>query len=352
VHKTNVDYLVVGGGLAGSCLTIQLIRQGNTVALFDQPGQNRASSIAAGLFNPITNQVMNKTWRADEIFESLNEFYTAAEQFLAGRFYFPLPVYRPFASIEEQNSWMARSASPGIEKFIDSISASERFGDQVHGPHGGILLRQSGYVDVTAFTASVKDFLMKQSLLFHGFFDFQKLKWQNEVHYENLSARCVIFCEGTGIQKNPFFSWLPVNSLKGETLDILPGVKPELIYNKGVYLVPGKAGTYKVGATYQRQSKEGITMEGRQELVQKLNELVRFPYQIVKQDWGFRPTTIDRRPVLGPHPKHANLAVFNGLGTKGVSLAPHFSGVMARWLNQSAQIEKEVNISRFYALYS
>jgi len=60
-----------------------------------------------------------------------------------------------------------------------------------------------------------------------------------------------------------------------------------------------------------------------------------------------RPTTPDRKPILGVHPQHAQAVVFNGLGTKGVSLAPYFSGVLAEALENDAPINKEVDIDRY-----
>jgi glycine/D-amino acid oxidase-like deaminating enzyme len=39
--------------------------------------------------------------------------------------------------------------------------------------------------------------------------------------------------------------------------------------------------------------------------------------------------------------------IFNGLGTKGVSLAPYFSKVLATWLEKGIPVNKEVDIHRY-----
>jgi glycine/D-amino acid oxidase-like deaminating enzyme len=83
------------------------------------------------------------------------------------------------------------------------------------------------------------------------------------------------------------------------------------------------------------------------ELTEKLDELISFPYTIINQSWGMRPSTLDRRPILGPHPDHQSVVIFNGLGTKGVSLAPYFSHVLAEWLEKGTPINKEVDIQRY-----
>ncbi len=83
-----------------------------------------------------------------------------------------------------------------------------------------------------------------------------------------------------------------------------------------------------------------------------LKVLLKTPYKFISQDWGFRPTTPDRRPILGEHPDLKNVIIFNGLGTKGVSLAPYFSAQLANWLSGKAEIQPEVNIKRFKSLSS
>jgi glycine oxidase len=80
--------------------------------------------------------------------------------------------------------------------------------------------------------------------------------------------------------------------------------------------------------------------------------LLKVPYKIISQDWGFRPTTPDRRPILGCLHGSENVVIFNGLGTKGVSLAPYFSGQLMDWLLGETEIQSEVNINRFKSLFS
>ncbi len=100
--------------------------------------------------------------------------------------------------------------------------------------------------------------------------------------------------------------------------------------------------------TYQFQdSTRTITQQGLEELTEKLEELISFPYTIINQSWGMRPSTLDRRPILGSHPDHQSVVIFNGLGTKGVSLAPYFSHVLAEWLEKGRPINKEVDIQRY-----
>jgi glycine/D-amino acid oxidase-like deaminating enzyme len=114
-------------------------------------------------------------------------------------------------------------------------------------------------------------------------------------------------------------------------------------------MAPGKSsGEWRVGATYNRNDSSSASSEwARTELAGKLEDLIHFPYSIIGQQWGFRPTTPDRKPILGSHPQHPPLIIFNGLGTKGVSLAPYFSEVLFRWMENEGMINKEADVTRF-----
>jgi glycine/D-amino acid oxidase-like deaminating enzyme len=142
--------------------------------------------------------------------------------------------------------------------------------------------------------------------------------------------------------------------LKGETLTISLPEELETIFNRGVYIVPTRGNkSFMVGATYHPgDTTPQTTVSGRNELEEKLKDLINIPFVITHQNWGMRPTTPDRKPILGPHPELKNLIIFNGLGTKGVSLAPYFSGLLSDWLEGRGEIPQEVNIERFKSLYS
>ena len=297
---------------------------------------------------------MLKTWKADTIFPYLYEFYDEIEQQTGEKFFFPMPLYRPFPSVEEQNAWMGRSADPTLSSYVQQVATSSLFGDQVHDPFGGILLKSCGFVDTAIFTEAIRTFLKSKDSYRQEEFDIQKMEVMDEsITYSGVVASQIIFCNGTRAMENKYFSWLPFRPLKGETIDVQVKVNPNQIYNRGVYVVPARAAGYcRVGATYNRQPIEGNSEEGLAELHQKLNELLVLPYETVNQHWGIRPAIDDRRLALGSHPQHKNVLIFNGLGTKGVSLAPYFSGQFVDWIDEKINLDKEVNINRYKSLYS
>lgn len=344
--SASYDYILVGQGLAGSCLAVQLLKRGRRILVIDQYDEHAASSVAAGLFNPITGRLMTKTWKADVLFPYLHEFYRDAERLTGMQFFFPMPLYRPFLSIEEQNEWMGKSAGAEMTDYIHSIHTAPVNQTWVKNNFGGLTLKQCGYLNTVKFMGAVKNILRQQAALQEQFFDERELIFTSAgVEYAGIRAAKIIFCQGVKALSGKLFSWLPIRPLKGETLSIQTDHIISTIYNRGVYIVPG---IWKVGATYNAKDQTpAVTEHARTELTEKLDELISFPYKIITQSWGMRPTTPDRKPILGPHPEHPEAVIFNGLGTKGVSLAPYFSGVLAAWLENKAPINKEVDIERY-----
>lgn len=345
-----IDFLIVGQGLAGSALAMRLIVRGYKIMVIDAPSENRSSLIAAGLFNPITGKKSMKTWMADSLFPSLHEYYQAAERHTKRRFFYPMPLYRPFSSVQEQNEWMGKSAESPYRDYIAGITSRECFEGKVNDPFGGITLKQTGYLDTRSYLAGVREFLLSQGAYRAGKFDCDKLEIGIDfMGYEDIRARKVIFCQGVQNALNPWFRMFPVNSLKGEFLTVQCDWQKDVILNRGVYFVPGNSpGVWRAGATYNRNDHTPeITESAREELTAKLEGLIRMPYAITGQQWGVRPTSPDRKPIIGAHPQNPSLIIFNGFGTKGVSLAPYFSEVLIRWMEKKGTINKEADVTRF-----
>jgi glycine oxidase len=350
-NQKRVDCIIIGLGLSGAAVALQLIRAGKKIAVFDVPGNNHSSRVAAGLFNPIAGKLMVKTWRADDLFPYLVDFYRDAERLTSQRFLHEKPIYIPFRSVEEQNSWTSQSGDAGIKDYVERVFTSNAFGGQVHDDLGGIRLRRCGYIHVNAYLDSVKKLIgdsFHETEMHHDKIVISK----DGVSYGDVRADSIVLCEGLHALHNPLTNWLPLRALKGETLDVRFAEEPGAIFNRGVYAVSFGGGVYKVGATFERNATPGISNHGKEELENRLRALVKIPYEVTAQNWGFRPTVPDRRPIIGRHPEYENVYVFNGMGTKAVSQAPYFSKLLTEALIHGSQIAQEVNISRFYALSS
>ncbi len=112
--------------------------------------------------------------------------------------------------------------------------------------------------------------------------------------------------------------------------------------------MPLENDTYKVGATFNWTDKTiNPTSEAKTELENKLQKIMIAPYKVIDQQAGIRPTVKDRRPIIGKQKEHPQLAILNGLGTRGVMLAPKMAKQLYNHLEKGQDLSKEVDISRF-----
>ncbi|NJL76493.1 MAG: FAD-dependent oxidoreductase [Saprospiraceae bacterium] len=128
----------------------------------------------------------------------------------------------------------------------------------------------------------------------------------------------------------------------------IPNAEFNNILKHRIFIVPLGEDLYWIGATNnQTFEDETPTLSNRQTLENHLREILKLPFEVVAHQAGVRPTVKDRRPFLGLHPQFNQLAIFNGLGTKGASLAPFFAKQMADFLTTGRSIDEAVDIKRF-----
>jgi glycine/D-amino acid oxidase-like deaminating enzyme len=117
-------------------------------------------------------------------------------------------------------------------------------------------------------------------------------------------------------------------------------------------VIPLGDNQYRLGATYTWDELDNIPTEiGRNNLTEKYQKLMKPSMEILSHQAGVRPATKDRRPFIGMHPEFENIGIFNGLGSKGVSLAPYFAKQFVDFLVYQKELHPEVNINRFASLY-
>ena len=204
-----------------------------------------------------------------------------------------------------------------------------------------------GYLDTNTFIDASKDFFKEQGV------NFQTNEFRVDEVDENENV-LFFFCEGYGLKKNSLFNYLPLNGTHGETLVIKSDTYDfDEVLNKNMYLLSIGNQQFKLGATYNWELKEPVsTPTARQELIERLEAFAKFDYTVVDQQAGIRPTVTDRKPLIGIHPVKKNAIVFNGLGTKGVMLAPYFSQHLLGHVYENEDLNDEVDIARFQKFFS
>ena len=344
---TKLDFLIVGQGLAGSLLANELLNRGQKVKIWDFPTKKGSSHVAAGLYNPITGRKMVKTWLADELFGSIQDFYSDLEKKLSAKFHHPLPIYRPFHDVAELNDWEGKVSDDRYKGFVSEVKSTAWIKHNVLNPVGGLILSRSGYVDLPTMLAAFKKHFIEKSSYIREAFDYAELRETKEgVTYKSMVAQKIVFCEGPHAVKNPFCSALKFRLVKGEILDMKLNLPENYIVNRGVFAIP-KKGNFRVGSTYNHQDLSWETsVSGQKEIEERLQKLYSGPHTLIHAMAGIRPATFDRKPFVGKLNERGSINIFNGLGAKGVSLAPYFSAMMAEFLLKKSMIPDVVNPKR------
>lgn len=343
-----VDYLIVGSGLAGIAFAEKALQNHKSIAVFENHSQN-SSTIAGGLYNPVILKRFSEVWKSQEQIDLVNHFYADLEVKLKNKFDFKIPIFRKFYSVEEQNNWFVASDKPNLAPFLAAKINYNRY-NGIHSPFGFGEVMQSGYVDTASLLKEYQKYLIKNNLFNVETFEYDQLIIQSDaIIYKGNEYKNVIFAEGFGIHCNPFFSQLPLDGTKGELLIIkAPGLNLDVIIKSSVFVLPLGNDLYKVGATYNWEDKSATpTEQGKQEIITNLKSILTTDFEIIEHLAGVRPTVKDRRPMVGTHPKYKNLHVLNGLGTRGVMLAPTMAKVLFEHIEHKIPLEKEIDIKRF-----
>jgi glycine oxidase len=348
---TFFDYFIVGHGIAGSILSYQLQKKGKRLLVIDQFNFNSSSQVAAGIVNPITGRRVVKSWMADVLIPFAENFYREVAMESGKTFFHSMDVLEIINNVKDLNEWTSRTGDPGLNKYISTDAPENTFRNKLTDFKKIIRIKSSGWMDIPGFIEFNREKLIGSSGYLDEKFDINKLVINpGEIAYLNYKSRGIIFCEGYNTHLNPLWKGIPFLPAKGEILTIKCELLPEdFILMSGLFIVPIGNHLFRAGATYEWNFKDELPSEnGRQKLTAQLKELLKIPFEITGHSSGVRPTIQDRRPVIGRHKQYENVFIFNGLGTKGVLLAPYFANHFVNYLHYEEALINEIDIKRFY----
>ena len=348
----SIDYLLVGQGIAGSLLAYRLIQARKTVRIIDSGLHHGSSIVAAGIINPITGRNYVKSWNFETLSTEITALYTELEQVLGISLLREVKILRTLFNTFDQNKWMSKSARPDYKDYLGEIEKNHEDWSPVLRQNLPLAVTHHGKLaDLPLLVTTLRSKWVEAGILETGCFDSRNLSCQSDyVSYGDLRAKDIIFCEGNGILNNRFFKSLPMIGYIGEVLKVkIPDIRTKNILKQKSFLVPLNEQIFWFGPfDHPHNSFEKAPSEnGRRVLVQNLKNIIQAPFEVVEHLAGVRPTVIDRKPILGTHPHFSRIHIFNGLGTKGASLAPYFSKLLVEYLIANKPIPKSVNIDRF-----
>jgi glycine/D-amino acid oxidase-like deaminating enzyme len=341
------EYLIVGAGLSGICMSIHLIKNNHSVTLLDS-GENFSTAVAAGQINPLVFRRMTKSWRVDDYLPYAEKFYTDLEIDTELPIYFPIQIRRMFSSAHEKVMWVEKQNREGFSDYLETITSEDDEYDLAQNDFGSGRIKKSSYVNALNFVEGGKNWIKKRATILTEKLDYSLIE-PSSSSYKGKKYDFILFCEGSHNSDNPWFNQFVVEHTKGEVLTLKSDeISEHESLNRKCFLLPIGNKTFRLGATYVWNTPDRtLTQEAKDDLLDKVKLLTKKSFEVVDHQVGIRPTTPDRRPIIGKHPTFNNLLIFNGLGTKGYLMAPLLAKEFVDYLDFDKELDKEVRIERF-----
>jgi len=278
---------VIGFGIAGACVALQLQGAGHQVRVVDDGGEG-SSHVAAGLVNPIAGRNFEPSWEVAEAWAIARPFYEA----LGGGLYHELPILRLWRDEKDREKFTRKRSQ--LEAWIEKVDEE------------GVTWKGGGWLDCPAFLKAARE-----AFLAGGG------EWVSEPEGGEQ-----IWCAGAAGLLRGDFSEVAHRSAKGEMLTVkIPAWNESRILNRMGWVIPIGGDAYRVGATYEwDELNSGPTDEGRAKVEALLQSFTECEYEVIDHLAGIRPIINRSEPVI-LHQEGKGWMV-NGLGSKGVIYAP------------------------------
>ena len=336
-------FLIIGQGLAGSLLAWNLLKKRQSVLIIDNHHRQSASSVAAGLINPIIGRRFSILKNYGLLYKEALQTYQAISTSINKKIIFHYNIQRFLKTDTEKTYWKKNKDKVEYKKLVDP--------DFIHDEIDSFLIKKSGYCQTKELIEGLARYFTKKKILIREPFLYSKLKIEQDcIYYKNITARKIIFCEGFRVKNNPWFSYLPFQPAKGEILTVTSSCHslPKTILHRGTWLIPLGNSLYRTGSTYSWNPLNcRPTSKGRQQILKNLNHFIRIPFKVIDHQAGVRPATVDQNPIIGLHPHYPALGIFNGFGSRGVISAPFYAKQLTNHILKKSSLNRDVDIHRF-----
>ncbi len=329
--------LIIGRGLAGATLSLQMLNQNIEHHIIDDPNASASSKIAAGLINPIVLKRLKLVHEAELFLSSAIKFYennSSLHQYLG-----TLPLKHVMASTGEQNDWEVKR---GLLPY-SHILGEQAVNTLAHltAPLGlGVLpkihrLNTEAYLDYHKAIYTVSEPILNQNIR-HDTLTTLKTQYSK-----------IIICNGhLASSLYPQFQSM-LSPTRGELLTIHTKDLPEdTIYHASIFILPLGNQLFKIGATYHWDHlNDRPTDDAKNQLIKKLEKIFTGSYKITNHQAGVRPTVKDRKPILGKIEQ--GVYSFNGLGSRGALMAPLLAEQLLQFILNNNPLNPLYDIKRF-----
>ena len=339
LHRSQQQQVVVlGGGLMGLAVAHGLARHGWSVGLLRRAQREAAGFAAAGMVAPhaegLSGALLALGQRSLQMIPAWVGSIEEDSGLLCG--WLPCGAVMPFISqVQRQAFPTAATGHPldrtALETEVPGISPAFTC---------GLLFPQDGQLDSRRqLMVALERACRQRGVVFEEGVTVERLRWEDDggghrrlvaialrsrdgERYRLSCGQAVLCC---GAWSQQLIPQVPVAPIKGQMFSVQAPrhALRRVLFGPGTYLVPRQDGLVVVGATSEQVGfTPGLTPMGQNRLERGLRELLpegsRWPP--MERWYGFRPSTPDQQPVLGPGPLQG-LVMATGHHRNGVLLA-------------------------------
>lgn len=338
------DVLIVGGGVIGLGIALTLRQQSLAVTVLSRDFSEAASHVAAGMLAPGA-EGLSPGPLFDLCYHSLKRYPDWAKKLetLTGDDcgYWPCGILAPQMTPPAETR--DRPATGG--RWLDAATARRYQPGLTAAIAGAWWYPEDGQVDSRALVNTLRmaaqdaGVELREGVTAQGFIQHHQQIDHVQTTAGDLQAGQYILA--TGAWSNALLP-IPVSPLKGQMAAVqVPANGPYsqplqrvLFGPDGLYIVPRRNGRIVLGATCESVGfTPGMTPAGMVHLFHKAVQL--FPglesFPVQETWWGFRPTTPDEAPILGPGPCR-NLILATGHHRNGILLMPATAELIAEYV--------------------
>jgi thiazole synthase len=336
------EILIIGGGVVGLAIALELKLRGAAVTVISRDVQQASTLAAAGMLAPGAEAIpaspmLDLCLRSRFLY---SQWCYKLEQ-LTGMStgYLPCGILAPVYSIPANLSDQTNTGAWLDEKSIRLYQSG--LGSEVVG---GWWYPEDGQVDNRALAQVLRLAVQELGVEMREGVEVEAIEQQNrqirgvKTSIGELQANHYVLA--TGAWSDQLLP-LPIQPKKGQMLSVLapegnrqPLPLQRVLFGSDVYIVPRRDGRVLIGATVEDVGwKPGNTPAGIQKLLFQAMRL--YPqlqdWSIGECWWGFRPATPDQLPILGASPCQ-NLTLAMGHYRNGILLAPITAQLIADWI--------------------
>jgi len=320
-----VDYLIAGQGIAGTLVSYELWRAGRSFVLVDDGQARSASRTAAAVLNPMAGRHWRPSAAAATLIPAALRTYRSLEALLGIALLQAAPLFVFHTDARQQQQFeLRRQQFPGCFSQADALRWKSCFS----APYGAGMINRVWLVHAEALLDGWRSFLQQQGVLRAERMEPGSLAVEEKsVHYRDISARKVVFCEGAAASRNPLLAHLPFTANRGDALLLhIPGLPADAVYHRELRLVPRAGNLFWYGSNY-RWDIAGLEPDPgwKAGAIGMLETWLKLPFEVAAHWVAERPTTAGQRIFAEIHPRHPAVALLNGLGTRGFSAGPYYA---------------------------